>query len=414
MTNIATIVAATAITTVVSTQSSRTPETRIDLKVGFTLIDVQRLLVSALDIGCSDVKIQSGDYITVYYKRQWYPYTTRTLENTEVGKVLQFLAGPSSVANIGNGNEVDTDPEFFRENEHRVRVRFRLNAISCRVGNYPDGISITMRAIPASLPDMSSMKLPEGLAEDLLPARGVVLVSGQTGSGKTTLIAALLNERLKESPGPSILTYEQPPEFDYGCVGLDRGPLVSQVNIGQHLKSWSRAGPTAMRRKADLILMGEIRDPETAEATIEMGITGHGVYATIHADTPQETIFRLVEMFPEGARSAAASKLLGSLRAICSQKLVLTLSKKIVPLRSWIVFDSEIKDELSAPECPYPRWAGYVRDYVRKNKQDFASQCIPLIQQGEINVAMFRDITQTGKIEAIRLFRELLEMKEAV
>lgn len=389
------------------------PTDQYDLRVGFTLVDLQRLLVSALDMGCSDVKIQSGDYITVYYKRQWHAYTTRTLENTEVGKVLQLLAGPSSVTNIGNGNEVDTDPEFFREDAHRVRVRFRLNAISCRVGNYPDGISITMRTIPASLPNLIDMHLPEGLDEDLLPARGMVLISGQTGSGKTTLIAALLHERSKESPAPAVLTYEQPPEFDYGSAGLGRGPLVSQVNIGQHLKSWSRAGPTAMRRKGDLILMGEIRDPETAEASIEMGITGHGVYATIHADTPQETIFRLVEMFPESGRSAAASKLLGSLRAICSQKLILTLSRQIVPVRSWIIFDSAIKDDLSSPEQPYPRWAAYVRDYVRRHKQDFASQCVPLIQQREINVAMFRDITQMGKVEAMQFFNAALEMNEA-
>lgn len=383
--------------------SQQLPE-KYDLRVGFSERDLQGLLVAAMDLKCSDVKIQSNDYVTVYYKRQWFAFSTRRLEDAEAKKALGYLAGQAAVTMLGSGKEVDPAPEFFRSEESRRRVRFRLNGISCRVGGIADGISITMRSIPEGLPDLTEMALPAELAPELLPRRGIVLMTGPTGSGKTTTIAACLNERAKERPGPCIITYEQPPEFSYDFVGLGHAPLVSQAEIGMHLSDWSRAGPTAMRRKADIILMGEVRQAGEAEATIEMGITGHCVYGTLHADTPHESIFRLVEMFPHEARAAAASKLLGSLRTICSQKLVKTLSGGIVPLRSWVSFDSEMKDDLSSEEWPYPRWAAYVRQHVRTKGHDFATQSIPLIEQGEINSDMFREITQMGREEALTYF----------
>lgn len=385
------------------------PFTPFKLEIGFDRQDTQRLLVAAFDLGCSDIRVQSGDYITVFFKRKWYPFTTRPLEHTEVERVLIMLAGATAVSRLGNGNEIDDAPEFFREDAHRVRSRYRLNAVAARVGNTPNGISLILRTIPNDLPHMDKQGFAEDLAEGLLPARGLVLVAGPTGSGKTTAIASALHERLKERPAPSILTYEDPDEFNYGLVGLGRGPLVSQVVIEKHIKDWSRAGPTAMRRKGDLILMGEVRDRESADATIEMAITGHGVYATIHADTPDETIFRIVEMFPDESRPAAASKLLGSLRTICAQKLVLTLSNRVVPLRSWILFDSEIKEVMSSPEWPYPTWGRYVRQHLRKTKKDFASQCIPLILDREITVAMFKEITLMGRDEAQRFFDEVVK-----
>lgn len=369
-----------------------------DLLPGFGERELQALLIAALDQGCSDIKIQSGDYVCVYWKRQWYPFTPRMLDDTEVEKVVRFLGGNAAITQLGGGGEIDEAPEFFRPNT-RERIRLRLNAVSSRVGGSQNGVSITMRTIPKGLPELSNLNLPADLAEDLLPRRGLVLVVGATGSGKTTTIAGCLNERLKEKPAPCVMTYEEPPEFDYGKTGLGRGPLVSQVHVGKHIKDWSRAGPTAMRRKGDIILMGEVRDSETADATMEMAITGHGVYATLHADTPNEAIFRLVEMFPEQTRSAAASKMLSSLRLICAQKIERLLSGRVIMLASWIAIDSAIKDDLSSPENPYPRWAGYVRAHLQKTGRDFATQCIPYIRSGEMDEGIFRGITQMGRDE---------------
>src|SRR5437762_1298141 len=90
-------------------EPAKLPE-RFDLKVGFGESDTRRMLVCAVDQNCSDIKIQSGDYVTVYWKRKWHILTTRILEDTEATKILTHLAGPSAVSLIGNAEEVDTDP----------------------------------------------------------------------------------------------------------------------------------------------------------------------------------------------------------------------------------------------------------------------------------------------------------------
>lgn len=374
------------------------------LHAGFGERETHQLITAALDQGCSDVKVQSNDYVTVYWRRSWYPLTTRTLEDTEAKKILSILCGPAAIPKLGAGGEVDEDPEFFRPGGDRVLVRLRLHAIAARVGGEKNGVSITIRTIPEGLPELSKMGLPEGVAEDLLVDKGLVLVNGATGSGKTTLIAAVLHERTKETPAPSIQTFEEPIEISYGKAGLGRGPLVAQAAIGKHLQSWGRAAPSAMRSKPDILLMGEVRDQETADKTVEMAITGHAVVATIHADTPNETMFRLVEMFPVEVRSAAAAKMLGALRMICSRKIVKLDSGRVVPLTSWISFDTDIKNALQSEDWPYARWARFVRDYLIEHRQDFASQCLPFICSGEMGVKLFREITQMGRDEAQKYF----------
>lgn len=374
------------------------------LHAGFGERETHQMITAALDQGCSDVKVQSNDYVTVYWRRSWYPLTTRTLEDTEAKKILSLLCGPAAIPKLGAGGEVDEDPEFFRPGGDRVLVRLRLHAIAARVGGEKNGVSITIRTIPEGLPELLKQGLPEGVAEDLLVDKGLVLVNGATGSGKTTLIAAVLHERTKETPAPSIQTFEEPIEISYGKAGLGRGPLVAQAAIGKHLQSWGRAAPSAMRSKPDILLMGEVRDQETADKTVEMAITGHAVVATIHADTPNETMFRLVEMFPVEVRSAAAAKMLGALRMICSRKIVKLDSGSVVPLTSWISFDSDIKNALQSEEWPYARWARFVRDYLIEHRQDFASQCVPFIRSGEMGVKLFREITQMGQDEAQKYF----------
>lgn len=377
-----------------------------NLPVGFGEREARRMIVAALDQQCSDIKIQSNDYVTVYWRKQWYPLTTRTLEDTEAKKILSILAGPASIPKIGKGEEVDEDPEFFREpEESRIIVRLRLHAIAARVGGEKYGVSITLRTISDKLPELSRQGLPGGLDQDLLIDKGLVLISGATGSGKTTLIAAVLHERTKESPAPSIQTFEEPIEISYGKAGLGRGPLIAQAGIGKHITNWKRAAPSAMRSKPDILLMGEVRDEETADSTTEMAITGHAVFATIHADTPQETMFRLVEMFPSEVRSAAAAKMLGALRAIVSRKIIALPSGRVVPLTSWIVFDSQVKEDLQSETWPYFRWSKYVKDYVTCRGQDFATQCIPFIRDGEMGLKQFKEITLMG-LEEAQMFYE--------
>lgn len=370
------------------------------LPVGFSVKELHAIMINATDLKVSDIKFQSGDFVFGFYRRQWFKLNNRQLDDSEVGIVLKCLTNGAAIGVLGSGMPYDSAPEFFRTTEDRVRCRFRLNAVSSRVGRTAQGVSITLRAIDAELPVLSKLGLPAALLAEILPKKGMVLMSGPTGSGKTTTIAGCLQERTQEIPAPCILTYESPIEFPFDLSGLGNGPLVSQIEIGVNLKSWSQAAETAMRRKADVILMGEVRNPEQADATIEMAITGHMVYATLHADTPQETVFRVVEMFPAEVRSSAASKFLSSLRLLVSQKLIKTKSGDVVPLHSWLAFDHKMKETLQTAEYPYHRWAAFVKEQVEVRGQDFATQCIPLIVSGEIDVLIFKEIAQMTLDEA--------------
>lgn len=387
--------------------ASTKPIEPFDIQIGFSERDIQRMISSAFDQNCSDIKIQSGDYVTVN-KGKWYPMSNRALEQTEVERVLAQLAGISAIATLGAGGVVDCDPEFLKDDTRREVLRLRCNAVSSRVGGYKDGISITLRTIPDKLPQLEDMKLSVELAEDLLPEKGFVLIVGATGSGKTTLLTACISKRMDEVPSPAVLTYEDPTEFAYGKKGFGNGPLVRQVSIGQNIKNWELASSTAMRSKGDIIMMGEIRNVAVAEETLAMALSGHCVYSTLHADTPNEAIYRLIEMFPEGGRGATAASLLSSLRVILAQKLITLKSGKRVALRSWFTVNSAIKDDLQSPEYPYSRWAQYVRNYIREKKQDFASQCEPYILDGEMDIKMFREITHYGREEAQAFFDQLI------
>lgn len=385
---------------------------RFNLRMSFQLDDLQEMLTVATDSGASDVKIQTGDYVFVFWRRAWYPLNERPLEGTEVERILAMLCGASAVSKIAGRGEEDQAPEFFRKGA-RTLLRFRLNAVGARIGSEARGISITMRTIPEIIPDLGALGLPLVLHEALLDPEGLKFISGPTGSGKTTLIAATIKERLKEQPGPNIITYESPAEFPFGREMLGKTPLVAQSEIGQHIASWHRAGPTAMRRKGDLVMMGEIRDVETAESTVEMALTGHGVITTIHASTPQETMFRLIEMFPEGARSAAAAKLLGAVKLISAVRVEKMNSGRQVQLRSWLEFDVELKERMQSPENPYPQWAGLVKAEVDRLGQSFVDACRPWILQGEMDEPKFRKVTGLSRATSEERFAEIVAAGQA-
>lgn len=393
-------------------QTRGTEAPKFNLVMGFKKDDLYAMLTAATDAGASDVKIQSTDYIFVYWKRAWHPFNDRSLEGNEVGLILAWLCGPESMPKISGGGEIDQAPEFFRAGE-RVLMRFRLNAIGARITNEARGVSITLRTIPNDIPDLAALNLPAMLQQDLLSKTGLKIISGPTGSGKTTLIASVIKERQKEQPGPNIITYEAPAEFPFGREMLGKTPLVSQTEIHTHISDWNRAGPSAMRRKADLAMMGEIRDLETAESTVEMALTGHGVITTIHASTPQETVFRLIEMFPEGSRSAAAAKLLGAIRLIAAVRVVMLKSGRAVQLRSWLNFDGEIKARMRTPAYPYPRWAELVEAEVDRLGQSYVTACTPYVEAGEMGEDMFREVTDVSRVTSRRLYEEIVESAKA-
>ena len=214
--------------------------------------------------------------------------------------------------------------EFARELECNFALsipdvaRFRVNTF---IQQQRTGMVI--RTIPAEIPGFEALQLPEILKDIVMTKRGLVLVVGATGSGKSTTLAAMIDHRNRSSTG-HIITVEDPVEF----VHQSQQCLVTHRDVGVDTHSWHHALKNTLRQAPDVILIGEIRDPETMEHAIAFAETGHLCLGTLHANSANQTIDRIVNFFPEERRRQLLMDLSGNLRAIVSQRLIRTADGK--------------------------------------------------------------------------------------
>jgi twitching motility protein PilU len=190
--------------------------------------------------------------------------------------------------------------------------RFRVNAFvqQGRVG-------MVMRVIPTDLPTIDSLALPLVLKDVALAKRGLVIFVGATGSGKSTSLAAMIDWRNLNSYG-HIITIEDPVEF----VHPHKNCIVTQREVGLDTDSWDIALKNSLRQAPDVILMGEIRDRETMEHAVAFSETGHLCMATLHANSANQALDRIVNFFPEERRAQLLMDLSLNLRCLVSQRLI--------------------------------------------------------------------------------------------
>ncbi|MBK7003596.1 MAG: PilT/PilU family type 4a pilus ATPase [Rhodoferax sp.] len=210
--------------------------------------------------------------------------------------------------------------EFAKEMECNFAIsipgvsRFRVN-----VYVQQQNVAMVVRTIASEIPNFEKLALPPILKEVIMNKRGLVLVVGGTGSGKSTTLAALIDYRNNTSPG-HIITVEDPVEY----VHVSKKSLVSHREVGVDTHSWHHALKNTLRQAPDVILIGEIRDAETMEHAIAFAETGHLCLGTLHANSANQTIDRVINFFPEERRNQLLMDLSANLRAIVSQRLVRT------------------------------------------------------------------------------------------
>jgi twitching motility protein PilU len=208
--------------------------------------------------------------------------------------------------------------EFNRELEIDFAIskpglgRFRVNIFHQR-GN----VALVMRYITGEMPDLDTIGMPPIIKDLVMFRRGLLLMVGATGSGKSTTLAGMINYR-NEKTASHILTIEDPIEF----LHSNKKSIVNQREIGVDTHTYARALKSAMREAPDVILIGEIRDRETMQATIDLAGTGHLAIATLHSNNAPETLDRIINLFPEEQHSQTYTDLAQYLRAIVSQRLV--------------------------------------------------------------------------------------------
>nr|WP_274381953.1 PilT/PilU family type 4a pilus ATPase [Noviherbaspirillum sedimenti] len=211
--------------------------------------------------------------------------------------------------------------EFAKEMECNFAVsipglsRFRVNVFIQQ-----QHVGMVIRTIASEIPNFEKLALPEVLKEVVMHKRGLVLVVGGTGSGKSTSLAAMIDHRNRTSPG-HIITVEDPVEY----VHKSQQCLITHREVGVDTHSWHHALKNTLRQAPDVILIGEIRDAETMEHAIAFAETGHLCLGTLHANSANQTIDRIINFFPEERRNQLLMDLSSNLRAIISQRLVRTI-----------------------------------------------------------------------------------------
>ena len=220
--------------------------------------------------------------------------------------------------------------------------RFRANAF-IQQGQ----VGLVLRTIPQRIPSFDELGLPPVLKDISMSKRGLVIFVGGTGTGKTTSLAAMVDYRNEKSFG-HIITVEDPIEF----VHAHKNCIVTQREVGIDTDSWEPALKNTLRQAPDVILMGEIRDRETMDYAIAFAETGHLCLATLHANSANQAIDRIVNFFPEERRHQLLMDLSLNLRALISQRLLPMCDRKgrvpavEVMLNSPLISDLIFKGEI--------------------------------------------------------------------
>ena len=232
--------------------------------------------------------------------------------------------------------------------------RFRANAFmqQSRVG-------LVLRTIPQKIPTLDELGMPVVLRDVSMSKRGLVIFVGGTGTGKSTSLAAMVDFRNEHSYG-HIITVEDPVEF----VHPHKNCIVTQREIGIDSDSWEVALKNTLRQAPDVILMGEIRDRETMDYAVAFAETGHLCLATLHANSANQAIDRIINFFPEDRRQQLLMDLSLNLRAMISQRLLPKVGRKgRVPAVEVLLNSPLIADLIFKGEIPE------IKDVMRRSRE---------------------------------------------
>jgi twitching motility protein PilT len=253
-------------------------------------------------------------------------------------------------------------------------VRFRGN------GFYQRGhMGIALRLIPNVIRDFAQLSLPPILESFTQRSQGFFLCVGPVGQGKSTTLASMVN-LINKTRSEHIVTIEDPIEYVYA----EEKSLIDQREVGIDTKTFETALSSALRQDVDVILVGEMRNPETIGAAVTAAETGHLVYSTLHTNDAAQTINRIVDSFPAAQQDQIRVQLAGSLIAIFSQRLVPRIAGGLVPAYELLINNSAVSNlirENRIHEIPSVIETGLEQGMIDMNRS-----LARLVQNGEITV----------------------------
>ena len=346
----------------------------------FAQEDIDDFLLWCVKQNSSDITIQSERPVYNEISGELYPGTFRSLDAADMAVFLEKLYGPEAQARLASGRDLDVSYEIRPDRYTRIRFRVNITAILTK-GR--DGAQITMRTLPSEPPTMNDLNIEQAIRDAWAPRQGLVVITGPTGSGKSTLLAAG-NRMLLERPRGcgKMLTYEAPIEYVYDSIQSPRS-LVSQTEIPRHLPDFAKGVRNALRRKPEIILVGEARDRETINASIEAAQTGHAVYTTTHTLGVANTVQRMLSTYEMDEREERAVALMETLRLIVTQALVSRIGGGRCGVREWMRFPDEIREKLM--DMHFTKWPNEIQRAIPQYGQTMEKSAAEAFESGQID-----------------------------
>ena len=242
-------------------------------------------------------------------------------------------------------------------------------------------IGMVLRVINTNIPSPNELGLPDIVTSFTKLERGLVLITGATGSGKSTTLASLINE-INNSRSDHIVTIEDPIEFLFS----ERKSIITQREVGVDTNTFADAMRAALREDPDVILLGEMRDPETIDTAMTAAETGHLVFSTVHSPAAAETVSRIISSFPPEAQAGMRAKLAQNLRGVVGQRLLPRKNGAGRAIACEVMTVAALARELILD----PLKIKDLGDLIRKGTpaegmQSFDSSILHLVKQGQID-----------------------------
>ncbi len=277
---------------------------------------LKELLDLTIEQQASDLHLSCGHPPVLRIAGSLVPLVKKKkLASKDTEELAKILMTSEQYQRFLKTKEIDFSYNFENRARFRVNVFFQKGDISC-----------ALRLIPSKIKTIEELNLPPVLHEFTKATQGFVLITGPSSHGKSTTLAALIDE-INHQRADHIITIEDPIEY----VFEDDRCIIDQREVYQDTLSFARALRSTFRQDPDVIMVGEMRDPETMAIAITAAETGHLVFATLHTNSAAQTIHRIVDSFPPEQQHQVRAQLSGSLLGIVSQRLIPRIAGGLIP-----------------------------------------------------------------------------------
>lgn len=334
------------------------------------MVDLKKILTLAIQRGASDVHLKVGLPPILRIHGRLVPVTGEKRLMPEDTKEIAFsIMGERQKEKFRMANEVDLAYGISGLG------RFRVNIFSQR-----DSIGLVLRTISVNPPTIPELNLPPIIEKIAMEPRGLVLVTGTTGSGKSTTLAAMVNH-INNNRNCHIITIEDPIEF----LHRDKKAIINQREVGQDTQSFATALRVALRQDPDVILVGEMRDLETIETAILAAETGHLVLSTLHTLDAQETVNRIIAVFPFQQQRQIRLQLASILKGVISQRLLSRADGQgRIPAVEVMISTARIRDCIADEGKTREIHEAIAQGYATYGMQTFDQSIMDLFRRGLI------------------------------